>query len=260
MAARGAADGPVAPAWIVPDWPAPPGVRAAFSLRTGGVSAAPCDSLNIGMHVGDDPSAVAENRRRLRASLALPSEPLWLEQVHGASVCEPELHRGEPGNPRADAIVTRALGQVCAIQVADCLPVLLATRDGTVIGAAHAGWRGLSAGVLEATLAAMRCDARGVVAWLGPAIGPASFEVGDEVLEAFVAGWPQAHAAFSPSARGRWLCDLYLLARQRLAARGVTEVHGGGWCTLCDAQRFFSFRRDGRTGRMAALLWKEQYA
>lgn len=246
-----------APAWIVPDWPAPPGVRAAFSLRTGGVSTAPCDSLNVGMHVGDDPAAVAENRRRLCSGLALPSEPLWLEQVHGVSVCEPEPHGGRAANPRADAIVTRSRGQVCAIQVADCLPVLLAAGDGSVIGAAHAGWRGLCAGVLEATLDAMRCDPCTAIAWLGPAIGPASFEVGAEVRAAFVAAQPQAQAAFRPNDRGRWLGDLYLLARQRLEARGVTDVHGGGWCTLRDARRFFSFRRDGRTGRMAALVWKE---
>lgn len=250
-------------AWLTPDWPAPPGVRAAFTLRTGGVSSPPWDSLNLGTHVGDDPAAVAENRRRLRAALALPAEPLWLDQVHGATVHEPSApsqadpRSSDAPRPRADAVVVRAPGQVCAIQVADCLPVIFAARDGTAVAAAHAGWRGLAGGVLEATVRSLGRPGRELLAWLGPAIGPAHFEVGDEVRAAFTAHDPQAASAFAANARGRWQCDLYALARQRLARLGIDAVSGGGWCTCADATRFFSFRRDGRCGRMAALAWLE---
>lgn len=246
------------PPLLTPDWAAPPGVGAAMSTRSGGVSSGPYRSANLGTAVGDDPAAVAENRRRF--AVAIGARPVWLQQVHGAQVLRVGAADADAPPLPADAAWTDEPGVACTVQVADCLPVLLATRDGSVIGAAHAGWRGLSAGVLEATLDAMRCDPRTILAWLGPAIGPASFEVGEEVRSAFLAGWPEAQAAFRPNDRKRWLCDLYLLARQRLAARGITDVHGGGWCTLRDAQRFFSFRRDGRTGRMAALLWKEQIA
>lgn len=240
--------------WIEPDWAAPPGVCAAFTLRTGGVSAPPYESLNLGAHVGDAPQAVAENRRRVRWRLALPAEPVWLEQVHGAQV---QVLTAAPGGvPRADAAVTRERGVVCAIQVADCMPVLFASRDGAVIGAAHAGWRGLAGGVLEAALAALACPAQDTVAWLGPAIGAESFEVGEEVRAAFLAADPAAAAAFVRNGRGRWQCDLGLLARQRLAAHGVAAVSGAGLCTVRDPAQFFSFRRDGRTGRMAALIWK----
>ncbi|MBK7250625.1 MAG: peptidoglycan editing factor PgeF [Gammaproteobacteria bacterium] len=245
-----------APAWLTPDWPAPPGVRAACTLRTGGVSAAPWDSLNLATHVGDDAAAVAENRRRVRAALALPAEPLWLEQVHGATVCQPSPLSGS--RPLcADSIVVRARGQVCAIQVADCLPVIFATRDGSAVAAAHAGWRGLASGVLEATVRALGCPGGELLAWLGPAIGPAHFEVGDEVRAAFVAWDSQAATAFAANDRGRWQCDLGALARQRLARLGIRAVSGGHWCTYADAARFFSFRRDGRCGRMAALVWLE---
>lgn len=242
---------------ITPQWAAPAGVHAAFSLRSGGASEAPWNSLNLGVHVGDDPAAVAENRRRLAATLALPSEPIWLDQVHGRDVIDvaaPALptngHR-----PRADASVTRTPGVVLAIQVADCLPVLFSSRDGRVIGAAHAGWRGLAAGVLEATVAAMAVPAGQLVAWLGPSIGPAHFEVGDEVREAFLASQSGAESAFVLNPRGRWQCDLPALARARLSALGLSQVDGGGWCTAADPVRFFSHRRDQRTGRMAALIW-----
>ena len=235
-----------------PDWPAPPGVQAAMTLRTGGVSAGPYTSLNLGDHVGDDPAAVAENRRRLREALALPSEPLWLEQVHGTAVAR----FGGADRPRADAAVALAPGQVCAVMVADCLPVLLADRSGTCVAAAHAGWRGLAAGVLEAAVAALPADPAQLVAWLGPAIGPEAFEVGPEVREAFVAVDPTATDAFRPGEGDRWLADAYGLARQRLARAGVTDVHGGGLCTVSDPSRFFSYRRDGATGRMAALIWR----
>lgn len=236
------------------EWAAPPRVGAACSLRTGGVSADPWHSLNLGAHVGDAPAAVAENRRRLAAALSLPATPLWLQQVHGAHVFDADASGAQLTEP-ADAAVARTSGQVLAILVADCMPVLLAADDGRVIGAAHAGWRGLAAGVLEATIAAMNVPAPRLCAWLGPAIGPAHFEVGAEVREVFIAGHPAAAAAFSANARGRWQCDLALLARQRLAAAGLTRIASAGLCTYADAARCYSYRRDGQTGRMAALLW-----
>jgi YfiH family protein len=242
---------------LEPRWAAPESVRAAFSLRSGGASEPPWDTLNLGVHVGDDPAAVIENRRRLANVLRLPSEPVWLDQVHGKDVIEVD-ERSRPAagtRPRADAIVTRTPGIVLAIQVADCLPVLFSSRDGRVLGAAHAGWRGLAAGVLEATVTAMARPASDLVAWLGPSIGPAHFEVGEEVREAFLASQPGAAAAFRPNPKGRWQCDLPALARQRLAALGLSQVDGGAWCTAADPVRFFSHRRDQRTGRMAALLW-----
>ncbi len=240
------------PDLLLPDWPAPPGVRAVMTLRTGGVSGGPYASLNLGDHVGDEPEAVAENRRLLREALALPAEPLWLEQVHGTGVARFD----GPDRPQADAAVALAPGQVCAVMVADCLPVLLADRHGACVAAAHAGWRGLAAGVLEATVAAMPADPSQLVAWLGPAIGPDAFEVGPEVRAAFIAADAAAADAFRPGTGDRWLADVYQLARQRLARAGVTEVHGGGLCTVSDPARFFSYRRDGVTGRMAALVWR----
>jgi YfiH family protein len=240
-----------------PDWPAPPGVHAAFTLRGGGTSAAPYDSLNVGAHVADDAAAVSENRRRVRAALLLPSEPVWLNQVHGTHVLDlSAASPGEAQGARADAVITRRAGQVCVVQVADCLPVLLAVEDGSVVAAAHAGWRGLAAGVLEAVVTRLGVAPQRLMAWLGPAIGALHFEVGEEVRSAFVAGATGAAAAFSANARGRWQCDLPALARQRLATLGVSAVYGGGECTYADAARFFSFRRDGRCGRMAALVWR----
>lgn len=242
------------PECLRPQWPAPPGVQAAFTLRSGGVSGAPFDSLNVGAHVGDAAERVSENRRRLRESLDLPAEPLWLEQVHGAQVLEAD---GAPcASPlTADAVIVRRPGSVAVIQVADCLPVLLARREGATAAAAHAGWRGLAGGVLEATVAKLGEPASRLIAWLGPAIGPAHFEVGDEVRAAFVRHDPAAAEAFVGNAGGRWQCDLPQLARQRLQGLGVREVYGGEWCTFADPQRFFSYRRDGRCGRMAALIW-----
>jgi YfiH family protein len=241
-----------------PDWPAPPQVRAAVTLRTGGVSRPPFDSLNLAAHVGDDPEAVAENRARVRRALELPREPLWLTQVHGIEVVT--LARSAPANahaPTADAAITREAGEVCAIGIADCLPVLFAARDGSVVGAAHAGWRGLAGGVLEATVRALETEPGQLLAWLGPASGPEHFEVGPEVRAAFLEGDPHAERAFVPNSRGRWQCDLYALARARLEALGVTATYGGGWCTFADPRRFFSFRRTGRCGRMTALIWFE---
>jgi polyphenol oxidase len=241
---------------ILPDWPAPAGVHAAFTLRTGGVSQSPFDSLNIGAHVGDEPRAVEENRRRLREYLELPAEPAWLTQVHGARVADLDVEEAGGSLPPADGAVTRAVGRVCAIQVADCMPVLVASLDGGAIGAAHAGWRGLAGGVLEAVVRAMRAPPEALFAWLGPAIGQGHFEVGEEVRAAFLAADPGAAASFVANPRGRWQCDLYGLARRRLAALGVEQVYGGNSCTYDDARRFFSYRRDGRCGRMAALIWR----
>lgn len=241
------------PAWIEPDWPAPPGVRALSTLRSGGVSRGPFAEFNLADHVGDDPDAVAANRALLRRAAALPAEPAWLQQVHGRGV----IPAGEgPATGPADGSWTDRGGRVCVVLTADCLPVLLARRDGSAVAALHAGWRGLAAGVLEAGVAALG-GGGGLVAWLGPAIGPDHFEVGPEVRAAFLAEDAGAAAAFRPAARpGHHLADLYLLARQRLAHAGVADVHGGGWCTFADAERFYSYRRDGVTGRMATLVWR----
>jgi YfiH family protein len=239
--------------WLAPEWEAPATVRAACTLRSGGVSAAPFASLNLASGVGDEPAAVAENRRRARVALALPAEPLWLQQIHGTEVLAAD---GNAAPGPADAAVTRRDDRVLAIMVADCMPVLLASEDGAVIGAAHAGWRGLAAGVLEATIAAMDVEPRGLHAWLGPAIGPKHFEVGDEVRTQFLAGDAGAEAGFTANTRGRWQCDLALLARQRLARLGVTRISAAERCTYADEANCYSYRRDGQTGRMAALIWR----
>lgn len=235
--------------WRVPDWPAPAAVRACVTTRAGGVSRPPFDDFNLGDHVGDDPAAVAENRRRLGG--ALGCRPAWLSQVHGVRV----VHADPAAVPEADASWSATPGVACAILTADCLPALFCNRAGTRVAAAHAGWRGLAAGMLEATLDALDCAPEEVLVWLGPAIGPAAFEVGPEVREAFLDGYPHADAAFRPSGNpGKYLADLYQLARIRLAARGVTAVHGGGLCTRSDP-RFYSYRRAARTGRFASLIW-----
>jgi YfiH family protein len=240
-------------AWLEAAWPAPPGVRALTTTRHGlGVSRPPFDDLDLGLRNGDDVAAVAENRTQLEVALRLPSPPRWLRQVHGTTVAI------EPGEdePEADATVTTTPGTVLAILTADCLPVVFAAKDGSDIAIAHAGWRGLAAGVLEATIAAMGTPARELVAWMGPAAGPAAYEIGAEVFEAFVSRDPRAEAAFAPTRPDHWNVDLHALAKQRLADVGVTGVHGGGLCTISDP-RFFSHRRDQRTGRMATLAWIE---
>ena len=236
---------------LVPGWTVPGRVHAAMTTRAGGVSAEPRASLNLATHVGDDPAAVAENRRRLRSALGLPAEPAWLEQVHGTGVAVLPAAGPAP----ADAAVTFTRGHVCAVLVADCLPVFLASRAGDRVGIAHAGWRGLAAGVVEATIVALACEPAELVAWLGPSIGPLAFEVGHEVRDVFLAQDAGAAAAFQSGRAGRWFADLPGLARRRLEAAGVTAVSGGDHCTHADAARFFSFRRDGVTGRMAALAW-----
>jgi YfiH family protein len=240
------------PQFIVPDWPAPANVRALQTTRTGGVSPAPWASFNLGDHVGDDPARVAANRAELRRHL--PAEPVWLTQVHGIAAVDAE---NCPKSTSADASFACSPNTVCAIMTADCLPVLFCDRAGTVVAAAHAGWRGLVAGVLEATVAAMKVPPGEILAWLGPAIGPQAFEVGDEVRTAFVAHDPAAARAFIPHGAGKWLADIYTLAKQRLANAGVTAVYGGGRCTVSEAEAFFSYRRDGVTGRMASLVWLE---
>jgi len=249
------------PDWINPDWPAPANVHAVMTTRSGGVSLAPFDSFNPASHVDDDPVAVAENRRRLRRWL--PSEPLWLNQVHGCEVVCEVANQATAGVPSADAGVAFRPGEVRAVLTADCLPVLFCDEAGSVVAAAHAGWRGLAAGVLEATVAAMGIAPEHILAWLGAAIGPAAFEVGDEVREAFVSRHPLAGVAFRPALPGtldeaprKWLADIYALARIRLAAIGVYRVYGGGLCTFNDP-RFFSYRREPRTGRMASVIWLE---
>lgn len=237
--------------WIEPAWPAPPTVRALVTTRHGGVSEGPWASMNLGTHVGDAPEAVRRNRAILRERL--PGEPCWLEQVHGVAVAD--AAQGGLAPARADASVAHRPGAVCAIMTADCLPVLFCDRAGSVVAAAHAGWRGLAAGVLEAAVARMRVPPATVMAWLGPAIGPAAFEVGDEVRQVFVSADARATAAFRPGAMaGKWMADLYRLAHLRLAAIGVDAVFGGGLCTVSDA-RFYSYRRDRVSGRFASLVW-----
>lgn len=248
---------------LVPDWPAPPNVHAAVTTRTGGVSVSPWDSLNLGMHVGDNPAAVATNRQRLHNALQIIAPcgtPQWLNQVHGVAVVEaaPDAQQRAACVPDADAVMTTQAGLPCVVMTADCLPVFFCDRDGARVAVAHAGWRGLCDGVLEATLRTFP-DPAAVLVWLGPAIGPEKFEVGDEVRAAFLAQDGAAVNAFVPSPHpGRWLADIYRLARQRLARQGVTSVYGGGLCTVSDARRFFSYRRDGQTGRMASAIWRSE--
>jgi YfiH family protein len=237
-----------APPGFAPGWPAPPHVRAWVTERGGG---ARYGTLNLALHVSDDADGVAANRRRLRTELALPAEPCWLEQVHGTRVVD--LDREEPA--AADGAVTTHVGKVCAVLTADCLPVLFCDRAGTRVGVAHAGWRGLLDGVLPAAVAALRVPPAELIAWLGPAIGQAAYEVGAEVRDAFVARSPQAESRFARNARGRWQADLYGLARDALAAAGVAAIHGGGFCTFTEAERFFSHRREAPCGRMATLIW-----
>lgn len=235
--------------WLVADWPAPARVRTCITTRSGGISLPPYDSFNLAEHVGDEPASVAKNRQRLLSQLGC--KPAWLEQVHGIAVAA-----ADPAQvAQADASWTSTANLASVVMTADCLPVLFCDRAGTRVAAAHAGWRGLAAGVLEATLAAMAVPPEDALVWLGPAIGPAHFEVGPEVHAAFVSQHAEAVEAFRPSANpGKYLADLYQLARIRLAARGVTAVYGGGLCTYSDA-RFYSYRRSAQTGRFASLIW-----
>ena len=246
---------------ITPDWPAPANVRALQTTRQGGISSPPYDSLNLGGHVGDAPLRVTRNRLSLNS--LLPGEPVWLEQVHGTVVANADMAGCAPG---ADACIARrsasALrpdsGQVCVVMTADCLPVLLCDRQGTVVGAAHAGWKGLAAGVIEATVQAMGVPPQEMMAWLGPAISQSAFEVGEDVRAAFVKADPQAAAAFvSGKESGKYLADIYALARLRLSALGITDIYGGDRCTYSEPEQFFSYRRDGVTGRQGTFIWLE---
>lgn len=238
--------------WLAPDWPAPANVRALTTLRDGGVSRGAWASLNLAAHVGDGPAAVGENRDRLMRAAALPADPCWLEQVHGTRAID--AGDWKPGI-EADAIVARAPGRVCAVLTADCLPVLICNDRGDRVAAVHAGWRGLTDGVIEAALRALAVEPARLMAWLGPAIGPEAFEVGSEVRARFVDADPAADTLFRPGRPGRWYADIYGLARLRLRAAGVVAIHGGGECTVAQAGRYYSYRRDGTTGRMASLIW-----
>lgn len=237
---------------LIPDWPAPANVKALQTTRQGGVSAAPYDSLNLGEHVGDASLNVARNRVLLNP--LLPGEPVWLEQVHGSLVVNADM---ASCLPQADACIARHRESVCVVMTADCLPVLLCDKQGSVVGAAHAGWRGLAAGVIEATVQAMNVVPQNLMAWLGPAISQDAFEVGEEVRAAFVAAHPQAVSAFAAGQSGKWLADIYALARIRLNALGITQIYGGNYCTYREREDFFSYRRDGTTGRMGTFIWLE---
>jgi YfiH family protein len=249
--------------WLTPQWPAPAAVGALSTLRGGGASLPPYASLNLGAHVGDDPAAVLDNRRRLRVAAGLPAEPAWLSQVHGARVLDLDapgvldggVSGGDGALGHADAAITRRPGRICAILAADCLPVLFAADSGEAVGAAHAGWRGLAGGVLEATVQALAVPPPTLLAWLGPAIGPRHFEIGPEVRDALLKGDAGAEAAFTLNARGRFMADLGALARRRLACLGIERTYGGDECTYSHSARYFSHRRDGRTGRQASLIW-----
>ena len=241
--------------WIDADWPAPANVRALTTTRVGGVSTGRYASLNLAAHVGDDAGAVAANRSLLKTALSLEAEPLWLEQVHGVAVAAADDHARPAHIPTADASTCIGPGRPCVILTADCLPVVFCDREGTRVGAAHAGWRGLANGVLRATVAALGVPAERLIAWLGPAIEQDAFEVGAEVREQFIARHAAAAAAFTANVRGRWQADLYALARIELASLGIQDVYGGAYRCFADAARFFSYRREQQTGRMATLIW-----
>ena len=243
--------------WLIPDWPAPVNVKSAMTTRHGGVSLGPYCSLNLGEHVGDKRHHVLQNRARLTSQLNLPNSPVWLNQVHGTGIVELPLTAISAPNhpPQADGSFSRQPGQICVIMTADCLPVLLCDTQGSVVAAAHAGWRGLAAGVLENTIDAMGVAPQSLLVWLGPAIGPQAFEVGRDVVTAFTEPHPEAVHAFQQVAANHWLADIYALARIRLQHTGVTQISGGGFCTYGESDRFYSYRRDKITGRMAALIW-----
>ena len=241
--------------WITPEWPAPANIKAVITTRSGGVSVVPRDSLNLGYKAGDDPAAVTQNRAIVEA--LMPQKPKWLAQIHGTRV----LNADEiADSPEADASVAHQRGTVCAVMIADCLPVLFTNRSGTRVATAHAGWRGLSGGVIANTVQALRDagdDPADLLAYIGPGIGPTAFEVGADVYQAFTAQDAASAGAFVHHAPGKWLADLFTLARRALARAGVTQIYGGGQCTYADPQRFFSYRRDKVTGRMAAFIWRD---
>jgi len=242
--------------FIYPDWPAPANVNALMTTRHGGVSQAPFGSMNLGSHVDDTPEDVAQNRALLKQSLELSDEPLWLNQVHGTEIAD---HTNNQPSDDADAVISRKPNEVCTIMTADCLPVLFCNTEGDVIAAAHAGWRGLQSGILEKCASEMNCDTGQVLVWLGAAIGPDVFEVGEEVRDAFLSVYKESESAFvlKDESQGKWLADIYYLARVHLAKAGVLKgnIYGGEFCTYSDETRFYSYRREARTGRMASLIW-----
>ena len=240
--------------FIAPDWPAPVRVKAVTTTRAGGLSEGRFASMNLGDGVGDDPGCVRENRRRVRSALSLPREPLWLKQVHGNQVCDANISKNLP---TADGSCSRQPGVVCAILTADCMPVFFCDREGTAVALAHAGWRGLAGGVIASTVKRLDAPAERLMVWLGPAIGPEAYEVGDDVRRVFLELDQGNAAAFVPGRSNRWMADLYSLARRQLIGLGVTNIYGGTFCTHRDAARFFSYRRDGQCGRMASLIWME---
>jgi YfiH family protein len=240
---------------IRPDWPAPVNVQAVSTTRLGGHSLGVYESLNLGLHVGDDESTVLANRQSLARQLALPTAPHWLQQVHGVELVELGV---VDAAVEADGSFSRRAGQVCVVMTADCLPVLLCDQAGSVVAAVHAGWRGLAEGILEQAVTSMAVPGEQLMAWLGPAIGPTAFEVGAEVREQFVHVDAQAESAFIAGCGDRYFADIYALARQRLAAAGVGQIYGGEHCTHTDSARFFSYRRDGQCGRMASLIWLDK--
>lgn len=250
------------PVFLFPDWPAPANVRAATSTRIGGVSHLEYASFNLAGHVGDSADTVASNREILQRVLQLPAQPVWLTQVHGVDVLRRDGNSESKTSHEYDACYSNQKNNVCAVLTADCLPVLFCNRDGTEVAAAHAGWRGLVDGVLETTLREFACDRSEILAWLGPAIGPKSFEVGRDVVDRFLVQWraygqKAVAACFVAHGAQHWLCDIYALARLQLHALGVEAVYGGGADTCADWQHFYSFRRDGDTGRMASVIWRE---
>jgi YfiH family protein len=245
--------------WIPADWPAPDDVIAGTTTRVGGVSTGVYESLNLGAHVGDDPEAVAENRARFVAVCGLPGEPEWLTQVHGTAVrVTAETDAVEANTAEADAAITQDRSTVVAVLTADCLPILLCAENGAEVAAVHGGWRGLAAGVIATTVSRMVTKPGRLLAWLGPAISQAAFEVGDEVRQAFVGQAAAAAACFEPNEGGRWQADLYALARLQLHGAGVGAVYGGNLCTYSDSGRFFSYRRDGGCGRMASFICRKR--
>ncbi len=245
----------IPPEWLIPNWDAPQNIKAVMTTRQGGVSLMPFDSMNLGDHVNDDPKRVAKNRTSLKKRLNLPNDPFWLTQVHGVKIANADKQSTD--TVEADASVAHKVGSVCAVMTADCLPVLFCNRQGTVVAAAHAGWRGLHAGILEQTVKSMNCLSSDVIAWLGVAISAQHFEVGAEVREAFISVQNEAIDAFIPSAKkGKWLADIYYLARLRLQAIGVTKITGGESCTYSHEKLFYSYRRKAKTGRMASLIWR----
>ena len=242
------------PGFIIPQWPVAPHVHALVTLRSGGYSSGPYASFNLADHCGDDPAVVRRNRQLLREHFNLPAEPAWLQQVHSNRIIR--VDQGTSG-AEADGSWTSAAGVVCVVMTADCLPLLICNRDGTRVAAVHAGWRGLHAGVISNAVTALATDPAELLVWLGPAIGPQAFEVGPEVVHAFSDRLPENAAAFTRTDEQHWLCDLYRLARLELARLGIGSIHGGNLCTYTDSERFYSYRRDGKTGRIASLIWLE---